>query len=81
MITSIVPNGTAPDEPAEMRKRFRRNTIAKMRLRKYWALELGRGKIYVRGECGGGQEWVLLLICTSEGGVDSARDIPADTII
>jgi hypothetical protein len=35
MITSIVPNGTAPDEPAEMRKRFRRNTIAKMRLRKY----------------------------------------------
>jgi hypothetical protein len=32
MMTSIVPKGTAPDDPAEMRKRFRRNTIAKMRL-------------------------------------------------
>ena len=28
-INRIVPKGTAPDEPAAMRKKFSRNTIAK----------------------------------------------------
>ena len=79
-ISNIVPNGTAPEEPAIRRDRLSRKTMAKINLDKALSVQSRlRRDICSRRQDGSGQERIFPAVRATKGHIHPAREVSTHT--